>query len=254
MILFEIPMIVPILIILIIICGATFLLENLAYILFFIAQLAMLIMGIVTFKKTIGVIKKTKRYYMLITSLLFFLFCVSGLYLYYEFFCMSETYIETVYAGFGYLKAQQYCVRIYALLICLATGVAYMIMMSIALKADNFKSLFISILCILLITLPMYWVYRDCNQQYYAKNAIGFSEQAELQQDIVVIWKSINNSENRFPYFEANSSDLPIICPINAGSSVYLTGNESTINGDTYLEIYLEDRTVIGYIPASSIQ
>ena len=254
-IIYEIPMILIIILILCIIVGATAFVSNIIYILFGIMQIALILIGCVTFKKFILHIRETRRFYLLLPCILFLLFSFLGLYLCYEFFCMSENYLEVCGTMLGKpLLGQTYHVRLYPMIICFVTINLLRKMLQSTFEIPIRKSITLCIVCIVIIFGVMFGVYQFCNKKAYEKNICKTNSTYELKEDVFWIWVGINNSESRFPYFELESSELLLFYKLDAKTKVYLTGNDRTIHDNTYVEFFVKDKTIIGYIPIEKIQ
>ncbi len=227
---------------------AMMLVANLAYMFFYLTAIVMMIMGIVMLVKTIGAIGKTKRVHLIIPTILFVVFCVLGLIFVYECLCMSENFIADTS-----IASQKPILRFIASLICFAISIGYIMLLSVATKGKAVASILAFVLCILIIVAPILGIYKTCNDSYYEKHATSTSVSAVVTEDVSIIWKDINNSEKRFPYFEISFFEMPIPFKIEAGTKVYLTGEDSYVNGEECIEVFIPECREIGYIPTSSI-
>lgn len=255
---FEVPAFLILVLILCCVCGVMAIAGNIAYILFVIAQIILIIIGIVVLCKTISSITKTGRIYLIIPALSFLVFTVLGLYLLYSFFCMSEGYSYTEQINYMgktiTYTLQKNTVRLYALLISIASAVVFSLLLPKAFSGKIGRSIFVCVLCLALLIVPIGLVYHLSNQQYYEKHSQNPTECKVLSENINLIWKEINYSEYRFPYTHMSWSNLPILCSISAGTEVYLTGNTDEMDGENYCEIFIPGKSVIGLVKAEYLR
>lgn len=182
---------------------------------------------------------------MCIPAILFLLFSFLGLFVCYEFLCMSESYIQVI---------QTYHVRIYAILLCCVVTGIFIKLYPIAFEQERKKSKIRCLLCTLVIVLPILTLFHVCNKQYYDKYAVYYESVCKLNEDVYFLWKYIDNSERSVTGYEFRYMEIPIPYKIKAGEVIYLTGEEMTMDGITYVEIFIREKNVIGYIPREKVE